>query len=401
MDCDTTGVEPEILLKKYKQLVGGGTQELVNQSPSEALHALGYPEDEIKDIAEYIIENNTVENSPHMKEEHIPIFDTSNKPIKGTRFLHHMAHLKMMAAVQPFLSGAISKTVNLPYDASIEDIIDIYEKGDELGLKAIAVYRDGSKLYQPLIDIDVSVEETLPRGTKIPLDEERDGIIRVTSINNSPLGLEYRIHLLTGEYPNGDLGEVRVQISKQGSDMRKTYDDIGILISEGIKTGVKLESLAEKFVDSTSNISGATTDPLIRSCSSLEDWAFRRLVLEYEGVEKYKELTGDFEFKLTPEQERNLRVNRNREMKKAQIYYDDIADINRRMALATIEDVKEYDEERAKKLKEEEKEEESSKKIKKRTTTGGSCDKCGGQLIYDGKCKKCVNCGKVIGGCAV
>ena len=403
MDCDTTGVEPSPWLVMNKQLVGGGTQKLVNNSIPEGLEKLGYSKEQAKEINEYVLETNMVEGAPHIKDEHLAVFDAANKAYEGTRFLNYMSHLKMMGAVQPFLSGAISKTVNLPNDAGIEDILNIYEEGDKLGLKAIAIYRDGSKLYQPLIDEDTSVEETLPRGTKISLDEKRDGLVRVTTIKNPLAGLEYRVHLLTGEYPNGDLGEVRVQMSKQGSDMRKIYDDIGILISEGLKTGVPIESFAEKFLDSTSNISGATTDTLVRSCSSLEDWMFKTLVLEYEGLEKYKELTGDLDFKLTPQQERELRVNRNKETKRAQVYYDDIADIDRRMMLATIDDVKEYDEERAKKLKKEEKEEgkEGAKKIRKRATTGGYCNICGGQLIPDGKCKKCVNCGKTIGGCAV
>jgi ribonucleoside-diphosphate reductase alpha chain len=405
MDCDTTGIEPSPWLVMYKKLVGGGTQQIINQSIPEGLRKLGYSEDKIKDIEKYVLETNMVEGAPHMKDEHLAVFDTANRSAGGTRFLTYMAHLKMMAATQPFLSGAISKTVNLPFEAKIEDILDIYEQGHELGLKAIAVYRDDSKLYQPLVDEDNSSEEELPRGTKISLDERREGLVKVTSINNPLAGLEYRVHLLTGEYPNGDLGEIRIQISKQGSHLRKIYDDLGIALSEGLKTGVKLESFAEKYINSVSEVSGATSDPSIRSCSSMEDWIFRTLILEYSGTEKYKELTGDTNFSLTPQQERELRVNRNTEAKRSQVYFDDIANINRKMALKTMDEVRAYDEEREAKLKKEKEEEEKSKKgskkIKRKTTTGGACDICGSQLIPDGKCKKCVNCGKTVGGCAM
>tara|TARA_Y100000034_G_C6899025_1_gene415157 strand:- start:342 stop:3284 length:2943 start_codon:yes stop_codon:yes gene_type:complete len=403
MDCDTTGVEPEIWLVKKKQLSGGGSQVLVNNSVSEGLENLGYSENQIKEINEHIKKTNGVEGAPNIKDEHLEVFDTANRSFNGTRFLDYTAHLNMMAATQPFLSGAISKTVNLPFEAGIAEIIDIYKKGHELGLKALAIYRDGSKLYQPLIDEDNGSKNQLLRGTKIPLDEKREGIVKVTTINDLTKGLEHRVHLITGEYPDGDLGEIRVQISKQGSHMRKVYDDLGIAWSEGLKTGVDLESFAEKYINSISDIAGGTTDPLVKSCSSLEDWIFRTLTLEYDGIDKYKELTGDFDFKLNTQEERELRINRNKETKRTQIYFDDITDINERLSLKTYEEVEDYDKQRKIKLKkeqEEEKQEEPQKKIKRKTLAEGSCD-CGGLLIPDGKCKKCTNCGKTVGGCAV
>ena len=403
MDCDTTGVEPEIWLVKQKQMVGGGSQILVNNSVEEGLENLGYSNDQIKDIRNHIQSTNSVEGSPHLKEEHLAVFDTANRSFNGTRFLDYMAHLNMMATTQPFLSGAISKTVNLPFEAGISEILDIYKKGHELGIKALAVYRDGSKLYQPLIDEENGSKEQLPRGTKISLDEKREGIVKVTTIKDLTKGLEHRVHLITGEYPDGDLGEIRVQISKQGSHMRKVYDDLGIAWSEGLKTGVELESFAEKYINSISDIAGATTDPLVKSCTSLEDWIFKTLTLEYGGLKKYKELTGDYLFELNSQEERELRVNRNKETKKTQIYFDDIADITERMSLKNYQEVEEYDKKRKNKLKkekEEEKKQEPKKKIKRKSFAEGACD-CGGLLIPDGKCKKCSNCGKTVGGCAV
>ncbi len=404
MDVDTTGVEPNPWLIAYKLLVGGGTEVIMGESISEGLRSLNYEENQIKEMEKFLLENNTLEGAPHIKEEDLPVFDAANKSGNAERYLHYMAHLKMMGAVQPFLSGAISKTVNLPEEASIEEIIEIYEQSHELGLKAIAVYRDKSKLYQPLIDKNGTDEEALPVwGTKVRLEERREGITNVTSIKNITQGLEYRIHMITGEYPNGDIGETRIQLSKQGSDTRKNYDDIGILISETMKLGGDLQSLADKFVNSSSNASGATTDPLIRSCTSMEDYIFRRLVLEYKGVEVYRELTEDSEFQLTPQQERELRVNRNKEIKHAQIYFDDISDINRKMELKDMEGVRAYDAERKERIEKEKKKKDKNetKRLKRKTSSGSSCPKCGAVLIPDGKCKKCANCGKTIGGCSV
>ncbi|MBS3172038.1 vitamin B12-dependent ribonucleotide reductase [Candidatus Woesearchaeota archaeon] len=396
MDCDTTGIEPDLILVKYKNLVGGGIEKIVNQSVGEALTKLGYSPDQIKDIKNYILSNNHVENAPHLKKEHYPVFDTANKPNNGTRFLEPMAHIKMMAATQPFLSGAISKTVNVPASASIEEIFNLYVEGWKQGLKALAIYRDGSKLYQPLFDESKKEEEKLLRGQKIPLDERREALTRVTTINTGT-GLEYRVHLITGEYPDGDLGEIRVQISKQGSQLRTNYDNFGIALSEGLKTGVPLVAFAKKYINTKTDISGATTDSLIRSCTSLEDWMFKSLVLEYLGVEKYKELTGDYNFRLSAQKERELRLNRVKEERRSQIYFDSIAEINRKMGLETIEDMREFDKE----LRQpEDPNANMPKRIHRLTTTGDTCD-CGGQLILNGKCKKCINCGRTVGGCAV
>lgn len=396
MDCDTTGIEPDFLLVKHKNLVGGGVEKIVNQSVGAALIKLGYTAEQVKDIEKYVLANNHVEKAPHLKEEHYSIFDTANKSTNGTRFLEPMAHIKMMAAAQPFLSGAISKTVNVPANASIEDIFNLYVEGWKQGLKALAIYREGSKLFQPLFDESKKDEEKLLRGVKIPLDERRESLTRVTTINTGN-GLEYRVHLITGEYPNGDLGEIRVQISKQGSQLRTNYDNFGIALSEGLKTGVPLEAFAKKYISTKTEISGSTTDSVIRSCTSLEDWMFRSLVLEYLGVDKYIELTGDYNFKLSDQKERELRLNRVREERKSQIYFDSIAEIDKKMSLKTLEEVREFDKESN---QPQDPNINMPKRIHRLTTTGDTCD-CGGQLILDGKCKKCINCGKTIGGCAV
>lgn len=396
MDCDTTGIEPDFLLVKYKNLVGGGSEKIVNQTVRPALFHLGYTDEQIRDIEKFILENNHIENAPHLRQEHYAVFDTANKPAGGTRFIEPLAHIKMMAAVQPFLSGAISKTVNVPTNAGIEEIFNLYMEGWKQGLKALAIYRDGSKLHQPLIDDSNREETALLRGQKIPLDETREALTKVTTINTGN-GLEYRVHLITGEYPNGEIGEIRIQISKQGTLLRTTYDNLGIAWSEGLKTGVPLEAFARKYINTRSEISGATTDPLVRSCTSLEDWMFKSLVLEYLGVDKYKEITGDYNFELSHQKERELRVNRVRQERRSQVYFDAMAEIQEKMALKNLEEVRDFDEELE---KTEHQKVNMPKRIHRTSTTGDSCD-CGGQLILDGKCKKCINCGKTVGGCAV
>jgi len=396
MGCDTTGIEPEFMLVKYKNLVGGGQELIVNGSVREALINLGYSESETESIVQYMTEKGVVEGAPYIKEEHLSVFDSAKSPVEGGRFIEPLAHIKMMEAVQPFLSGAISKTVNVPNEAGVMDIFNLYVEGWKRGLKSLAIYRDGSKLTQPLVNGNGTIDELVGRE-KLHLNPKREGVVQVVKINTGN-GLEYKVHLITGEYPDGKIGEIRFQLSKQGTTLRTVYDNFGIAVSEALKWGTPLESIAQKYIGSKSDISGVTDDPLVRSCTSLEDWAFRRLVLEYAGVEKYKELTGDFNFKLDPEIERNLRVNRNKQIKNAIAYFDDIADIEQRMSLKNLEEVQEYDNKKARKVKNK-KVEGRLQENKPMVATGDTCD-CGGQLIQDGKCKKCINREKVAGGCA-
>lgn len=401
MDCDTTGIEPEFLLIKTKNLVGGGIETIVNKTVGPALDNLGYSELQIDDIQDFILENNHVEGAPHLKEKHIPIFDTANSSSGGTRFIEPMAHLKMMAAAQPFLSGAISKTVNLPSDSSIEDIFKLYLEGGKLGLKAVAIYRNESKLHQPLVDSSKTIAEGLARGEKIRLERTREAMTKVTTVTNPQSGLDYKVHVISGEYPDGSLGEVRIQLSKTGSIMKGVYDNLGIAVSEGLKTGTPLGTYSNKFVGSKTDISGATDDPLIRSCTSLEDLIFRQLTLEYEGEEKYRELTGDHSFSLNPRQNRNLRLNRNKETLRARTYFDSIGEIDEKMSLTNLEEVRKYDADAKKRREKNKKTKNSSKGHKKSNASSGDlCDRCGGAVIPDGKCKKCTNCGNTVGGCA-
>lgn len=397
MDCDTTGIEPEFLLQKTKNLVGGGTEIIINKTVGPALNNLGYSELQIEDIQNFILENNHVEGAPHLKERHIPIFDTANASSGGTRFIEPMAHLKMMAAAQPFLSGAISKTVNLPSDSSIEDVFNLYLEGGKLGLKAVAIYRDGSKLHQPLVDSSTTIAQGLERGEKIHLEPTRESMTNVTTITNPQSGLNYKVHVITGEYPGGSLGEVRIQLSKTGSTMKGVYDALGISVSEGLKGGISLDSYAKKFVGTKTDISGATNDPLIRSCTSLEDLIFKQLTLNYGGEEAYKNLTGEYNFSLTSEQNRNLRINQNQETIRSRAYFKSIAEIDEKMSLTTLDAVKEYDSKNKKARGQKAK--KSSERPKKSQSSGDLCE-CGGVVIPDGKCKKCTNCGKTVGGCA-
>lgn len=276
MDCDTTGVEPDFSLLKFKKLVGGGSLQIVNAQVPRALERLGYQQETIEAIEAYITEHGHVIDAPGLKPEHYAIFDCA----VGERAITPMGHVRMMAAVQPFISGAISKTVNMPDSATVEDVADIYYEGWRLGLKALAIYRDGSKVGQPLSNaktVDSTEEHDSPQQTpqRARLSRKRHGY----TISFEVQGNEG--YLTTGEYEDGHLGEVFVKMSKQGSTLAGLIDAFSIAVSIGLQYGVPLETYIEKFIGTRFEPAGITDDPDVRMAQSVIDYIFRRLALDY------------------------------------------------------------------------------------------------------------------------
>ncbi|WP_391575333.1 vitamin B12-dependent ribonucleotide reductase [Aureliella helgolandensis] len=276
MDCDTTGIEPDIALVKYKQLAGGGVLKIVNRSVALGLETLGYTDDQVKAIIDYVDENDTIEGAPFLKDAHLPVFDCAFKPAKGTRSIAWQAHVQMMAAAQPFLSGAISKTVNMPHDVTPKDIAEAYFWGWELGLKAIAIYRDGSKQSQPL---NTKSEETKakevvkekivykPRRERLP--DTRQSLTHKFNIAG------HEGYLNVGLYPDGRPGELFITMAKEGSTVGGLMDSFGTAISMSLQYGVPLEVLVNKFGHTRFEPMGHTTNPDVRIAKSVVDYIFR------------------------------------------------------------------------------------------------------------------------------
>ena len=282
MDCDTTGIEPDLALVKTKKLVGGGTMQIVNQTVPRALRRLGYEDDQVQAVVAYISEHNTVDGAPFVKEEHYPVFDCS----MGERSIHYMGHVRMMAAAQPFISGAISKTVNMPEDVTVEEVEQLFVEGWKLGLKAVAIYRDNCKVAQPL---SADKKKTIPAEPLMDLPgkpiRRRLPTSRPARTISFAVG-EAEGYITAGEYPEDGIGEIFLKVSKQGSTLSGVMDAFAIAVSLGLQYGVPLEAFAQKFVNMRFEPSGITNDPDIRFASSIVDYVFRRLALEYLPPEK-------------------------------------------------------------------------------------------------------------------
>ncbi len=276
MDCDTTGIEPDFSLVKFKKLVGGGSMQIVNQTVPAALRKLGYTEETIEAIVEFIAANGHVIDAPGLKPEHYDVFDCA----LGARSIAPMGHVRMMAACQPFLSGAISKTVNLPEDATVEEVEEVYYEGWKLGLKALAVYRDNCKVGQPLSDgkakkkdVVEEVETATPVRKRLPKSRPS------TTTSFSVGGAEG--YMTAGAYADGALGEVFLKLGKQGSTLAGVMDAFSIAVSIGLQYGVPLETFVEKFTNLRFEPAGMTDDSDIRMAQSMMDYIFRRLALDY------------------------------------------------------------------------------------------------------------------------
>ncbi|MBW2394329.1 MAG: vitamin B12-dependent ribonucleotide reductase [Deltaproteobacteria bacterium] len=276
MDCDTTGVEPDIALVKYKKLVGGGMLKIVNGTVPAALAHLGYEEAEIAEIVAYIDEKETIEGAPHLKDEHLSVFDCAFRPMNGLRSIDWMGHIRMMGAVQPFLSGAISKTVNLPSEATVDDLRRAYVEGWKLGLKALAVYRDGSKRTQPLnagkdVEAGKVVDLAERRAVRVKLPDERQSVTHKFSIAG------HEGYITVGSYDDGKPGELFLKMAKEGSTVSGLMDTIGIMTSMALQYGVPMKALVDKFSHTRFEPSGFTNNPKIPMAKSITDYVFRYL----------------------------------------------------------------------------------------------------------------------------
>src|ERR1700732_1742595 len=298
MDCDTTGVEPDLALVKYKKLVGGGMIKIVNNTVPGALFKLGYTHEQTDAIVSYIDATGTIEGAPHVKDEHLAVFDCSFKPSKGTRSIHYMGHQKMMAAAHPCISGAISKTVNLPNAAAVDDISEAYIQAWKLGLKAVAVYRDGCKQSQPLSAAGSKTalssggvapavapasspalqEDNLdapPRALRHKLKEERMSVTHKFNVGG------HEGYIIVGLYPDGEPGEIFIKMAKEGSTVSGLMDSFALAVSISLQHGVPLKLFCEKFAHTRFEPSGWSSNPDIGFAKSIMDYIFRWLQMRF------------------------------------------------------------------------------------------------------------------------
>lgn len=356
MDCDTTGVEPDIALVKYKKLVGGGLMKIVNQTVPLALRKLGYNEEQRKKIIEYVDKNDTIEGAPFLKEEHLPVFDCAFRPTKGKRSIQYMGHIRMMAATQPYMSGAISKTVNMPNEATSQDIAQAYIEAWKLGLKAIAIYRDGSKRTQPLsTSLDEKKKERKVSRRRLP--DERQSITHKFSIAG------HEGYITVGMYEDGTPGEIFITMSKEGSTISGLMDSFATAISLALQYGVPLKVLADKFSHARYEPSGFTTHKDIPIAKSITDYIFRWLGLKFLPENERPQ---------TAEQENGGSV-RSPDGQRMQISLDANSTEKKK-----AQDRKEH-------------------QIFETQADAPSCYECGSIMVRSGSCYKCFNCGATSG----
>ncbi|MFW0837413.1 MAG: vitamin B12-dependent ribonucleotide reductase [Candidatus Komeilibacteria bacterium] len=376
MDCDTTGIEPDIALVKYKWLVGGGMMKLVNNTVRPALRNLDYDKSAVEEIIDYIDKHDTVEGAPGLREEHLPVFDCAFKAKNGTRSIHYMGHIKMMGAVQPFLSGAISKTVNLPKAATKEDIWEAYMAAWKLGLKAIAVYRDGSKRTQPLTtgkEKEGGKKETVktesefkPRRRRLP--DEREAITHSYRIGN------HKGYITVGLYEDNTPGEIFISAAKEGSVISGLLDSFALSISMALQYGVPLKVLVNKFVHSRFEPSGYTNNPEIRIAKSIVDYIFRWLAQKFLSQEDQTAMgvNGAHQNNDITVSEAGADTSTSDDTKTVEISDDDEAE-----SAVTLG-------------------EESSVTFEMQEDAP-PCDTCGSIMVRNGSCYKCLNCGATSG----
>ncbi len=409
MDCDTTGVEPDIAIVKYKRLVGGGLLKIVNNTVPEALAKLGYSETEVEAIVGYIDETGTIEGAPGLKDEHLAVFDCAFRSAAGSRSIHYMGHIRMMSAVQPFLSGAISKTVNLPTECTVEDIEDAYIQAWKLGLKAIAVYRDGCKRTQPLSTnlkqatstgrADLSdkspLEAIAANAANIdPLDmlapEERRLVealrLRKTRPSGPPMANRYKLpderasfthkfsigghegYLTVGLYPDGSPGEIFVRMAKEGSVIAGLMDSFATAISLALQHGVPLHVLIEKFKGTRFEPSGFTGNQEIPIATSIMDYLFRWLAIRFpiEGT--------------SPLVEAHPAAQRAQlDLPKIPLMSKDFISVDVKAGVAPSIPVEVKD------------------RAWVQETDAPPCHECGTLMVRNGACHKCPNCGSTSG----
>ena len=301
MDCDTTGIEPDLGLVKFKKLVGGGTMTIVNQTVPRALNSDLYNKKQVDEIVKYIDDEKTILGAPHLKKEHEPVFACS----MGDNAIHYSGHVKMMAAVQPFLSGAISKTVNMPEEVTVEEIEQLHMDAWKMGLKAVAIYRDNCKVGQPLAMLkkggDANNEMAAAPTLETAVESLNDKII-VRGVMRRELPqirtaktfsfkvAGTKVYMTVGEFEDGTPGELFIKIAKQGSTLAGVMDAMGIAVSYGLQYGVPLKSYVHGLTHMSFAPSGITNDPEIRTASSIIDYLFKRLALTYLSFDDRLEL---------------------------------------------------------------------------------------------------------------
>jgi len=288
MDCDTTGVEPDIALVKYKKLVGGGLMKIVNQTVPMALRKLGYQQQQIEAIVDYIDKHETIEGAPGLKDSHLPVFDCAFKAANGLRSIAYMGHIKMMGATQPFISGAISKTVNVPKEATVDEIMQAYIQSWKLGAKAISIYRDGSKRTQPLNtskekspveQAQQTIVQMVTQPVRRKLPDERKAITHKFDIAG------HEGYITVGLFENGQPGEIFLVMAKEGSTISGFADAFAQAISYALQYGVPLQALVDKFSHVRFEPSGMTRNPEIRFAKSIVDYIFRWLATKFLSAE--------------------------------------------------------------------------------------------------------------------
>ena len=394
MDCDTTGVEPDLALVKYKNLVGGGMMKIVNTTVPLALTTLGYGSKQVQDIVTYVDETDTIEGAPHLLPEHLPVFDCAIQPLRGHRFIEPLGHLRMMGAVQPFLSGAISKTVNMPGDTSAEEIADAYLEAWRLGLKAVAVYRDGCKRTQPLNlsteERAVADEPTERTPVRERLPDERQAITHKFSIQG------HEGYLTVGLYVDGRPGEIFVVMAKQGSTISGLMDAFATATSIALQYGVPLATLCDKFAHTRFEPQGFTRNKEIPIAKSITDYIFRWLALKFlpresrtptpaeilaEGAQETQAKPGDkgLDSVETPEveSERNSNGNGNGHGGEA-VVAQGVEGLRRAAGALYSRDAQE-------------------REISRYQADAPPCPVCGAITVRSGACYKCANCGATTG----
>lgn len=374
MDCDTTGIEPDIALVKYKWLVGGGMIKIVNRTVPLALKNLGYNKQQVEEIMEYIDQKDTIEGAPHLKEEQFSVFDCAFRPKNGSRYIHYMGHVRMMAAVQPFISGAISKTVNMPKEATAEEIMQVYIEAWKIGIKAMAIYRDGSKRTQPLttsMDDEMKSKKTQvvfkPMRRKLP--DERTAVTHKFKIVN------HTGYITVGLFDDGMPGEIFIVMSKEGSVISGLMDAFATSISMALQYGVPLKVLVNKFVHMRFEPAGFTNNPHIQVAKSIIDYIFRWLGMKFlpsedwfglglndvEGLKKENGIS-EGEPKLLEEQT-NLSSDKPKTDPKQKKLFEKA---NAKVTFDVESDAP-------------------------------PCDMCGSIMVRNGSCYKCLNCGATSG----
>jgi ribonucleoside-diphosphate reductase alpha chain len=286
MDCDTTGVEPDLALVKHKKLVGGGVIKIVNNTVPQALIRLGYSPEQVEKIVSHIDATGTIEGAPHLKAEHLPVFDCSLRPQNGERFIHHMGHVRMMGAVQPFISGAISKTINMPEESTVGDVMNAYLESWRLGLKAVAIYRDGSKRVQPLSSGGTKTQTAAPLTERIVYRPQRRKLPdeRVSWTHKFSIG-GHEGYITVGLYEDGTPGELFITMAKEGSTISGLMDGFATAISFALQYGVPLQFLVDKFSHVRFEPSGWTGNQTIPYAKSILDYIFRWMGAKFLGPE--------------------------------------------------------------------------------------------------------------------